>query len=61
MIFLCTLFTVPEGDQGVVTKIVGGSSRKKSYRSRSTSASSVDSVSSGSYSGIFIKVQTIVV
>ena len=33
------------------TKIVGGGSKKK-YRSRSTSASSQDSFSSGSYSGI---------
>jgi len=40
-----------EVEQGEVTKIVGRSSRKKSYRSRSTSASSQDSISSGSYSG----------
>ena len=39
---------------GEVTKIVGRGSRKKSYRSRSTSASSQDSMSSGSYTGIYI-------
>jgi len=40
-----------EGDQNEVTKIVGRGARKKSYRSRSTSASSQDSISSGSYTG----------
>ena len=40
-------------EQGEVTKIVGRGSRKKSYRSRSTSASSQDSFSSGSYTGNF--------
>jgi len=44
--------TGPTGEeQGEVTKIVGRGSRKKSYRSRSTSASSQDSFSSGSYTG----------
>ena len=38
-------------EQGEVTKIVGRGSKKKSYRSRSTSASSQDSFSSGSYTG----------
>jgi adenosylhomocysteinase len=43
--------TTVEADQSEVTKIVGRGSRKKSYRSRSTSASSQDSISSGSYTG----------
>ena len=46
------LLITGEGDQNEVTKIVGRGARKKSYRSRSTSASSQDSISSGSYTGL---------
>ena len=41
------------------TKIVGGGSKKR-YRSRSTSASSQDSFSSGSYSGKFYVITRII-